>query len=157
MTSAPAPTGFQPPPYPYARLDAARALAAAHDGGVVDLSIGTPTDPPPAAVVAALSGSNAERGYPPSIGTPALREAFAGWFERTLGVHVAPEHVAACIGTKEFVGTLPQWLKLRRPDRDTVLFPAISYPTYAMGAILAGCRPVAVPLTAGGFASLMTV
>jgi aspartate/methionine/tyrosine aminotransferase len=44
--------------------------------------------------------------------------------------------------TKEFVGTVPQWLRLRRPDLDTVLYPAISYPTYAMGAILAGCRPV---------------
>ena len=28
------------------------------------------------------------------------------------------------------------------PDRDTVLYPAISYPTYAMGATLAGCRAV---------------
>ena len=49
------------------------------------------------------------------------------------------------IGTKEFVGTLPQWLHLRDPGRDTVLYPAISYPTYEMGAILAGCRPVPVP------------
>ena len=48
------------------------------------------------------------------------------------------------------MGTLPQWLKLRRPDRDTILYPAISYPTYEMGAILAGCRPVAVPLTPTG-------
>ncbi len=47
------------------------------------------------------------------------------------------------MGTKEFVATLPQWLRLRRPDRDTVLYPTVAYPTYAMGAILAGCRPVA--------------
>jgi aspartate/methionine/tyrosine aminotransferase len=37
---------------------------------------------------------------------------------------------------------VPQYLKLRDPARDTVLFPAISYPTYEMGAILAGCRAV---------------
>jgi len=37
---------------------------------------------------------------------------------------------------------VPQWLRLRRPDLDTVLYPAISYPTYAMGATLAGCRAV---------------
>ena len=30
--------------------------------------------------------------------------------------------VAACVGTKEFVATLPQLLKLRTPDRDTVLW-----------------------------------
>ena len=45
--------------------------------------------------------------------------------------------IGATIGSKEFVGTLPQWLRLRAPDRDTVLYPAASYPTYEMGAILA--------------------
>jgi len=64
------PAPFAPPPYPYDRLDDIAAIAAAHDGGAVDLSIGTPCDPPPAEVIAALSSSGAERGYPPSIGTP---------------------------------------------------------------------------------------
>ena len=41
-------------------------------------------------------------------------------------------------------------MRLRRPDRDTVLYPEIAYPTYEMGAILAGCRAVAVPLGADG-------
>jgi succinyldiaminopimelate transaminase len=139
-------TGFVPPPYPYDRLDAYKPVADAHEGGAVDLSIGTPCDPPPAAVVAALSSSNAERGYPPSIGSPALRAAATRWMRRRLGVDVDPGAVGACIGTKEFVGTLPQWLQLRTPERDTVLYPAVSYPTYEMGAILAGCRPVAVPV-----------
>ena len=40
-----------------------------------------------------------------------------------------PAQVAACVGTKEFVATLPQWLRLRTPDRDTVLYPAVAYPT----------------------------
>ncbi len=56
--------------------------------------------------------------------------------------------MAACVGTKEFVATLPQWLKLRTPDRDTILYPAIAYPTYEMGAVLAGCRAIAVPVDA---------
>ena len=54
--------------------------------------------------------------------------------------------MGACIGTKELVAGVPQWLRLRRPDLDTVLYPAISYPTYEMGATLAGCRAVAVPV-----------
>src|SRR5690606_1041049 len=58
------------------------------------------------------------------------------------GVSIDPGAVAACIGTKELVAGLPHWLRLRRPDRDTVLYPEISYPTYAMGATLAGCRAV---------------
>ena len=137
-------TGFVPPPYPYDRLDDLATTAAALPGGVVDLSIGTPCDPPPPAVVAALSTSDAERGYPASIGTLPFREAAAGWLERRLGVTVDPQReVAACIGTKELVAGVPQWLQLRTPERDTVLYPAVSYPTYAMGATLAGCRAVA--------------
>lgn len=143
-------SGFVPPPYPYERLDAFRPLAEAHDGGLVDLSIGTPCDAPPARVLAALATSNSERGYPASVGSIDLRRAFGRWMERRFAVTVEPAHIAACIGTKEFVGTLPQWLKLRRPDRDTVLYPAVSYPTYEMGAILAGCRAVAVPMNEGG-------
>jgi aspartate/methionine/tyrosine aminotransferase len=46
------------------------------------------------------------------------------------------------VGTKEFVASTPQYLKLRDPSKDTVLYPAISYPTYEMGATLAGCRAV---------------
>ncbi|HVF75072.1 MAG TPA: aminotransferase class I/II-fold pyridoxal phosphate-dependent enzyme [Acidimicrobiales bacterium] len=136
--------GFQPPPYPYDRLASAKAAAEGHEGGVVDLSVGTPNDAPPPAVVAALGGSGAERGYPPSVGTAAYREAAAGWMERRLGVSVPASAVAACVGTKEFVATLPQWLRLRTPARDTVLYPAVAYPTYEMGAVLAGCRAVPV-------------
>jgi succinyldiaminopimelate transaminase len=139
-------TGFVPPPYPYDRLDAFKPLADAHAGGVVDLSIGTPCDPPAAAVVEALGRSGAERGYPPSIGSAELRGAARRWIDRRFGVDVPAAQIGACVGTKEFVGTLPQWLKLRTPERDTVLYPAAAYPTYEMGAILAGCRPVPVPV-----------
>ena len=135
---------FEPPIYPYERLAAAKAKAEAHEGGAVDLSIGTPCDPPPRFVIEALATSNAERGYPPSAGTDALRDAACGWMARRLGVDVPRSQVAACVGTKEFVATLPQWLKLRRPDRDTILYPALAYPTYEMGATLAGCRAVPV-------------
>jgi succinyldiaminopimelate transaminase len=138
--------GFRPPPYPYERLDELEPLAAAHDGGLIDLSIGTPCDPPADAVRRALADSDSERGYPPSVGSPAFREAASGWMARRLGVQVDAAHVGACVGTKEFVGTLPQWLRLRVPARDIVLFPAVAYPTYEMGARLAGCRPVAVPV-----------
>ncbi len=137
--------GFQPPPYPYDRLDPLRARADAHPGGVVDLSIGTPFDPAPAVVIDALAGAD-PRGYPPSIGTPAFRGAVCEWFDRYLGVDLDPDQVAATIGSKEFVAGVPQWLRLRTPDRDTVLYPEISYPTYEMGATLAGCRAVPVPV-----------
>ena len=138
--------GFVPPPYPYDRLADIVAAATAHDGGAVDLSIGTPGDAPAPAVLDALASSGTERGYPPSIGTEALRTAVAEWFDRRFGVGVDPSDVGAAIGTKELVAGLPHWLRLRDPSRDTVLYPEVSYPSYAMGATLAGCRAVPVPM-----------
>jgi succinyldiaminopimelate transaminase len=150
MTNSTPPVGFVPPPYPYERLDRFKPLADRFEGGLIDFSIGTPCDPPPRAVVEMLGSSGSERGYPPSIGSLQLRSAVRNWMGRRFDVDVPTDQIAACIGTKEFVGTLPQWLKLRRPDLDTVLFPSISYPTYEMGAILAGCRAVAVPMSSTG-------
>lgn len=140
------PEGFSPPPYPYDRLAPLAEAAAAIPGGIVDLSVGTPCDAPPSSVVEAIVTSTRLAGYPPSVGTPALRDAVARWFHRQLACDVPPDQVAACIGTKELVAGIPHWLRLRDPERDTVLYPAISYPTYAMGARLAGCRAVPVPV-----------
>jgi len=146
--------GFAPPPYPYERLNGAKARATerfAERGGLVDCSIGTPCDAPPDAVLAAMATSGTERGYPTSPGSPAYRRAAADWLQRRFGVTVDVEGgVAACVGTKEFVATTAQFLRLRTPDRDTVLYPSVSYPTYAMGATLAGARAVPVPELRGG-------
>jgi succinyldiaminopimelate transaminase len=137
---------FALPPYPYDRVAALGKLAQALPGGVVDCSIGTPCDPPAPAVIEALASSGTERGYPASAGSAALIGAATAWLERRFGLPaVPPSSVSACVGTKEFVASVPQFLRLRQPDRDTVLYPSVSYPTYAMGAALAGCRAVPVP------------
>ena len=145
---------FDPPTYPYDRLAPIEAVAAALPGGAVDLSIGTPCDPPPPGVIAALAASGAERGYPASIGSTRLIESAAGWISRRFGVELDTSQIAACIGTKEFVAGVPHWLRLRQPDKDTVLYPATAYPTYEMGAFLAGCRAVAIPPRADGSLAL---
>lgn len=147
--------GFVVPDYPYDRLDAAREAAGRLPGGVVDLSVGTPTDPPPTAALEALARAvhgpdetGAVRGYPPSIGTIELRQAIQQWEKDILGADVPLDAVAVCVGTKEFVAGVPQWCHLRNPQRDTVLYPAVAYPTYEMGARLAGLRAVPVPVDA---------
>jgi succinyldiaminopimelate transaminase len=146
---------FTLPPYPYDRLAGVAKLAEAHEGGMVDCSIGTPCDPPLPAVVEALASSGSERGYPASAGSPQLREAAARWLTRRFGLDdVPPASVAACVGTKELVASVPHVLRLRAPGRDTVLYPAVSYPTYAMGAELAGCRAVAIPPRPGELGGL---
>jgi succinyldiaminopimelate transaminase len=139
--------GFVPPPYPHDRLRELRALADAVPGGIVDCSVGTPVDPMPEVVRRALSdAAAAATGYPAAIGAPAYREAAAAWIGRRFSVAVSPDAVLACIGTKELVASLPRLLSLREPSRDTVLYPGVAYPTYEMGARLAGLRAVPVPL-----------
>ena len=140
---------FSPPAYPYERLDGLRKLAAVFDGGPIDCSIGTPVDPPAAFVIEELARGVGARGYPPSAGTLDYRDAAAHWMNRRFAVALAPDDLAACVGTKEFVGSLAGYLHLRQPERDTVLYPAVSYPTYAMGATLAGLRSVSVALVNG--------
>jgi len=141
--------GFVPPPYPYDRLRALERLADSLPGGVVDCSIGTPCDPvPEVAAAAAAAAISSSMGYPASAGSPGLRAAAAAWIGRRFDVDVDASHVGACVGTKELVAGLPHLLRLRNPQRDTVLYPAIAYPSYEMGAVLAGCRAVPVPLDA---------
>jgi aspartate/methionine/tyrosine aminotransferase len=142
--------GFVIPTYPYDRLEPIEQIARRAPGGMVDLSIGTPCDPPPTFVVEALSGTDSERGYPTVASTAPLVDEVRGLIDRRFDVALERSHVGVCIGTKEFVAGVPQWLRLRDPSRDTVLYPAISYPTYEMGALLASCRAVPVPLAPDG-------
>jgi len=141
--------GIVLPPYPHDRLDALKKVAATAPGGMIDVSVGTPVDPMPEIVVQALTAAAAgATGYPATIGSAAYREAAAWWIERRFGCVVTPAEVVAVIGTKELVASLPRALSLRDPSRDTVLYPAAAYPTYAMGATLAGLRAVPVPVDA---------
>ncbi|MEI7886487.1 MAG: aminotransferase class I/II-fold pyridoxal phosphate-dependent enzyme [Actinomycetes bacterium] len=156
--SAQIPKGIQLPPYPYDRLEPLKQLALDSHGSVIDFSVGTPCDPPAESVLNALaeSADNA-RSYPPSIGTRHLRGAASDWFATRLGLEVPITQIAACVGSKEFVAGLPHWLRLRHPSKDTVLYPAISYPSYEMGALLAGCRAVAVPVDLRGRLDLAAI
>jgi len=127
------------PDFPWDSLTADAARAAAHPDGLVDLSVGTPVDPVPDVVRAALAGPAAARpGYPTTHGTPALREAVAGAMGRRFGVRVDPVAVLPTIGSKELVAWLPTLLGLGAGD--AVVIPELAYPTYEVGARLAGAQ-----------------
>jgi succinyldiaminopimelate transaminase len=125
------------------------ALGAAGEG-LVDLSVGTPVDPTPGVVRAALADASDAPGYPQAWGTADLREAVATWFAARRGVpDVDPAGVLPTIGSKELVAWLPLLLGLG--PGDVVGFPRVAYPTYDVGARLAGATPVVVDaLTALG-------
>jgi succinyldiaminopimelate transaminase len=136
------------PEYPWDELAPLREKARAFPGGAVDLSIGTPVDPVPPLIQDALAAGANAPGYPLTAGTAELRSAAAGWLERCHDVRVDPASVLPVIGTKEFIAWLPVTLGLG-PD-DAVIYPALAYPTYDIGARLAGARPVASDLLDNG-------
>lgn len=132
------------PVFPWDRLRPYEADAAAHPGGIVDLSVGTPVDPVPAVVRRALTDAANSPGYPTVWGTEALRDAILGWCAArtgTGGLGLTHEHVLPVIGSKELVASLPFQLGIGPGDR--VAFPALAYPTYEVGARLVGAEPVA--------------
>jgi succinyldiaminopimelate transaminase len=105
----------------------------------VDLSVGTPVDPTPAVVQRALAMASDAPGYPTTHGTADLREAIAGWMQRRLGVlDPDPAAILPAIGTKEMVAWLPTLLGLGRGS--VIGIPELAYPTYAIGAALAGAE-----------------
>ena len=128
------------PDFPWDSLAGAKARAAAHPDGIVDLSVGTPVDPTPQVLQDALVGAANAPGYPQVWGTPDLREAIAAWFARRRNARgVDPDGVMPVIGSKELVAWLPTLLGLG--PGDAVGFPELAYPTYDVGARLAGATP----------------
>lgn len=129
------------PDFPWDTLTPFAERARAHPGGIVDLSVGTPVDPTPAVVRDALTAAADSPGYPLTHGTPDLREAVVRWFARRRGVPgLDPAAVLPTVGSKELVALLPSLLGLA--EGDVVLHPATAYPTYDVGARLAGATPV---------------
>jgi succinyldiaminopimelate transaminase len=129
------------PDFPWDRLVPYEQQAAVHPGGLVDLSVGTPVDPTPRVVRDALAAAADAPGYPATYGTPALREAVVAWFARRWGIDtVDPDGVLPTIGSKELVAWLPTLLDVG--PSDAVVHPRLAYPTYEVGARLAGADPV---------------
>lgn len=131
------------PDYPWDAMAPYRELAGQHEGGTVDLSIGTPVDPTPAVIREALAGAADAPGYPTTHGRRELREAVADWFARRRNVPgLDPEAVLPTVGSKELVAWLPTLLGLG--EGDLVLRPLVAYPTYDIGAQIAGAGHLAV-------------
>lgn len=128
--------------YPWDAVAPYAARARAHANGIVDLSIGSPVDETPDVVRAALRDATDAHAYPQTMGTPALRQAIAHWFERRRGVPgLSVENVLPTVGSKELVALLPMLLGLGKGD--VVVHPRAAYPTYEVGARIADATPLA--------------
>ncbi|MCP2255894.1 succinyldiaminopimelate aminotransferase apoenzyme [Prauserella aidingensis] len=133
-------TRLQLPGFPWDSLAEHTARAKAHPDGIVDLSVGTPVDPVPEAVRDALASVSDIPGYPTTHGTAELREAAVEALSRRHGVTgVDPDAVLPTIGSKELVAWLP--MLLGAGAGDVVVIPELAYPTYEVGALIAGATP----------------
>ena len=129
------------PEFPWDTLADVTALARSHPDGIVDLSVGTPVDEVAPVIREALAAAGGSPGYPATAGTPALRAAAHTALHRRYGVtDLAPDAILPVIGTKEVIAWLPTLLGLGVDD--TVVVPELAYPTYEVGARLAGAQVV---------------
>lgn len=130
------------PEYPWEQMAPYIERARQHPGGVVDLSIGSPVDATPESVQNALREATDAHSYPATIGSPDARAAIARWYASRRGVTaLSPDEVMETVGSKEFIAWLPFMLGLG--EGDVVVHPGAAYPTYAMGAALAGADALA--------------
>lgn len=130
------------PVFPWDTLTDVTAIARAHRDGIVDLSVGTPVDDVAPVIRAALAAASATPGYPTTAGTPELRASIHAALQRRFGITgVDSAAVLPVIGTKELIAWLPTLLGLGSDD--TVVIPELAYPTYDVGARLAGAQVLA--------------
>jgi succinyldiaminopimelate transaminase len=128
------------PHFPWDLLEPAKARAASHPDGLVDLSIGTPIDPVPKVIRDALDAASDAPGYPLTAGSPQLRHALVAYVARRCAASLPVTGVLPTIGSKELVAWLPTLLGLG--PGDTVVIPPVCYPTYEVGARLTGATVV---------------
>ena len=110
---------------------------------IISLAIGSPDMPPSRQTidklceVARQAGSH---GYQPTMGTPELRQAMAGFYKRWYGVSIDPQtEIQPLIGSKE--GILHITLAFVNTG-DKVLVPNPGYPTYTSLSKLLGAEVV---------------
>lgn len=116
---------------------------------LIDLSSGSPRQPTPPAVVAALQVAAAQpenHDYPSFWGKPALRQAIADYYQRQYGVTLDPEReIAVFQGAHIAVGGLPR--ALINPGQYLISTDPC-YPIYRSAALQAQARFYGIPLDA---------
>ncbi|MHB1651120.1 MAG: LL-diaminopimelate aminotransferase [Desulfitobacteriaceae bacterium] len=136
------------PPYLFARIDDKIAAAKAQGVDVISLGIGDPDLPTPDHIVERLikAARNPENHrYPSYVGMLEFRQAVADWYKaHSPKIELDPKkEVMALIGSKEGIAHIA--LCYLNPG-DIALIPDPGYPVYAVGAMLAGGVPYAMPL-----------
>lgn len=110
---------------------------------IISLAIGSPDMPPSEQTIKKLCEVAQQpdaHGYQPTVGLPELRQAMAGFYQRTYGVSLDwQSEIQPLIGSKE--GILHITLAFVNPG-DKVLVPDPGYPTYTALSKILGAQVV---------------
>ncbi len=135
------------PPYLFAEIDRRKRAALARGVDLIDLGIGDPDIPTPAAVVEKLIESASKpvnHRYPNSPGMPEFRQAVADWYRDRFNVKLdAGREVVSLIGSKEGIGNMA--VAFVDPG-DVVLVSSPCYPVYHIGTAFSGGKNYFLPL-----------
>lgn len=127
------------PPYVFEQVNRLKATARANGADIIDLGMGNPDLPTPAAIVDKLVEVVRDprtHRYSSSRGIPGLRRAQANYYARRFGVKLDPDRqVVATLGSKEGFANMAQ--AITAPG-DVILCPNPSYPIHAFGFIMTG-------------------
>ncbi|MEE9475196.1 MAG: succinyldiaminopimelate transaminase [Roseateles sp.] len=128
-------------PYPFERLRQLTAgIAPNPEFAPISLGIGEPRHAAPALIEEALRGAmSGLSSYPATAGTPALREAIAGWIHRRYGLTLdAASQVLPVNGSREALFAIAQTVVDRSRPAPVVVCPNPFYQIYEGAALLAG-------------------
>ncbi|HXV47252.1 MAG TPA: LL-diaminopimelate aminotransferase [Candidatus Binatia bacterium] len=135
------------PPYLFAEIDRRKRAALARGVDLIDLGIGDPDIPTPAAVVEKLVESASKPNnhrYPNSSGMLEFREAVSNWYLSRFSVKLdANNEVVSLIGSKEGIGNMA--VAFVDPG-DMVLVASPCYPVYHIGTAFNGGKNYFLPL-----------
>ncbi len=135
-------------PYPFERLKQLFAPVTPNSAyRHISLGIGEPRHATPQLVLDALAGATSElAAYPPTVGSPVLRQACARWVQRRYGVSLDPAtQVLPVNGSLEALFAFAQTVGDSKAGSATVICPNPFYQIYEGAALLAGATPYYAP------------
>ncbi len=137
------------PPYLFAEIDKKKKAAIAAGRDIINLGVGDPDKPTPAAIIQSLQHhveNPSFHQYALDQGAPELRASIARFCKSRYGIDLDPAtEILPLIGSKEGIAHFP--LAVLNPG-DISLVPDPCYPVYRSSSNFAGADVYTMPLTA---------
>ncbi|MEO8479298.1 MAG: aminotransferase class I/II-fold pyridoxal phosphate-dependent enzyme [Gemmatimonadota bacterium] len=135
-------------PYVFTTLIAKKRAVEAEGHRVLDLSLGSPDQPMPDELIAAVQDAVLDRrahGYPVMSGESTIHNAFRAYMGRRFGVTLeVPAEMTPTAGAKEGLAHL---VSAYCEPGDTMMITDVAYPVYERAVAAAGADLIRLPVT----------